>query len=211
MRRQQARSLLALTPALLVLAASNTTAAPDSSAAKTAPTTSASSAASPTQSICTPELAKITWSWVSQKKKLTNVLVRRGNAASKMTLVRKEDGVQPTLSGTPVVTGWIPTLADSLFTSKGLSVEAQPTPDDEAELARRTLAENEQSGTVVAFSGVVEVDASFTASCPGMETTPMSGNFSSWGTPTTGILHCSVTPAASTFAHLARQYCTTGQ
>ncbi|WP_130334521.1 hypothetical protein [Micromonospora kangleipakensis] len=147
---------------------------------------------------------------MSQEKKLTNVFVRDG-AASKTTLVHKEDGVQPTLSGTPLLTGWIPTLADSLSTTKGLPVETQPTSDDEAELARTTLAENKQSGTVVAFSGIIKVNATFTASCPGTKTNPMIGTFSSWGTPTTGILHCSITPAASTFAHLARKYCKASQ
>ncbi|MBM0258108.1 hypothetical protein [Micromonospora sp. 4G55] len=86
-------------------------------------------------------------------------------------------------------------------------MEAQSTPDDEADLARRTLTENKQSGTVVAFSGILKVEGTFTVSCPGAEAVRMSGTFSSWSTPTTGILHCSITPAASAFAHLARRYC----
>ena len=86
--------------------------------------------------MCTPDQAKITWSRVSQEKKLTNVFVRRGSAASKITLVHKEDGVEPTLSGTPLLPGWIPTLADSPSNSKGIPVESQPTPADDAEQAR---------------------------------------------------------------------------
>ncbi|MEH0934090.1 hypothetical protein [Micromonospora psammae] len=151
----------------------------------------------------------MTWSNVSRTKTLTNVFVRDGDAASRTMLVHSEGPINPQVADTSLSSAaWLTTLVESLRKARQVPVELAPPPDDEATLAKATLLENKQAGRLVAFSGLERIKASFTVSCPAPNGgTKVSGELSSWAVPTVGILHCSITPGATTFGHLARKYC----